>query len=290
VDWAVVEVGLGGRLDATNVIQPEVAIITTIDYDHTDLLGSKLSQIAGEKAGILKPGMLAITSEKKREPLAVIQKEARRQRVPLFRLGREFNLRFPPQPSGSNQRVIDFVQEVEGRVIGKIRLRNPGLHQAENASLAAMAAYRLGVARKAIERGLAHVRLPGRIEVVRVRPEVIVDVAHNPISIRALQRTLRPSTGRSWLIFGASQDKDYRSMLRTLSPIVDVALLCRANHERACSPDKLAQAAPFSSITLGSVRRAVTLALKLASPRDRILITGSFYVAGEALERLHEQR
>lgn len=281
VERAIVEVGLGGRLDATNVIVPDLAIVTTIDFDHTELLGNTLARIAREKAGILKPGVPAITSERKREPLAVIEREARRLGCPLARLGRELRL-----PSVRSGRVVEFELEVDGKAVAKARLKAPGRHQAENAALAAAAALRLGVSRRFVERGLARVRLPARIEVVRRRPEVIVDSAHNVVSMRALRRSLWPRDGRCWLVFGASRDKDFGAMLRELKGVADVALLTRSRSPRSVPPDELVRTAPFPSLAIGSVARAVRLALKRAAPRDRIVVAGSFYVAGEALEEL----
>lgn len=282
VDTAVIEVGLGGRLDATNVITPVLSIITTIDYDHTETLGRTLAKIAREKAGILKPGVPAITSERKREPLTAIRTVARRLGSPLLELGRRIRIKSTPP-------VVRFEMEVDG---ARVRLPAPGAHQAENAALVVAAARKLGIARRAIERGIARARLPGRIEVVRRRPEVIVDVAHNPVAIRALRDTVGRARGRCWLVFGASGDKDVGAMLRTLRPIVDVAFVTRARSPRACPPERLAEAAPFPSVTIGSVARAVALALKRAAPRDRVLVTGSFYVVGEAIEALrqHERR
>ncbi len=285
VETAVVEVGLGGRLDATNVIVPALAVVTTIDYDHTEILGRTLARIAREKAGILKPGVPAITSERKREPLAVIRKAAHRLGSPLLQLGRGIRIKTTPS-------VVRFEIEVDGEEAARVRLPAPGAHQAENAALVVAAARKLGIARRTIERGIARARLPGRIEVVRRRPEVIVDVAHNPVAIRALRDTVGRAKGRCWLVFGASVDKDVRAMLRTLRPIVDVAFLTRARTPRACPLERLTEAAPFPSVPIGSVARAVALALKRAASRDRILVAGSFYVAGEALEALrqHERR
>lgn len=282
VDLAVVEVGLGGRLDATNVIRPELALITTIDYDHTDLLGDTLAKIAREKAGIVKPGVPVLTSERKREPLAEIRKAG----SPLLQLGRDFRPRNVSTPTFRGRPVLHFEVEVDGRTAARVRLPVPGLHQAENAALATAAALRLGASRRDVERALARVRIPGRIEVVGRRPEIVVDVAHNPVSIRALRETLWPVRGRTWLVFGASRDKDTRSMLRGLRGAVDVAILTRARSARAAEPAALAAQSPFPSVEIGSVARAVGLALKRAGPRDRVLVTGSFYVAGEALEEL----
>ncbi len=287
VEIAVVEVGLGGRLDATNVIRPEFSIITTIDYDHTELLGRTLAKIAGEKAGIVKPGVPVFTSERKTEPRKVIEACARKAGSVIARVGRELRIR---TPSVRDPRVIEFVLEVDGRPAARIRLPMPGRHQMENAALAAAVALRLGVSRGIVERGLAGVRLPGRIERVARRPEVIVDVAHNPVSIRALRRALWPCAGRCWLVFGTSRDKDFRTMLRELAPATDVGLLTRARSPRAVPPAELARVAPFPSVTIGSVARAVRLALRRAAPRDRVLVAGSFYVAGEALEELRKGR
>ena len=272
VDYAVVEVGLGGRLDATNVITPAACAITTIDYDHMDKLGNTLEAIAGEKAGILKPGVPAVSSPQ--APAA--------RRVLEARGAIEFP-RFRVLSSGGD--VLKFT--AEGR---RYEMPVLGEHQAANAATALALVARSGarVSPQDARRALRTIRLPGRVERVGRRPTVIVDAAHNPVSARALAAALAAVPRRRLvLVFGASADKDYRAMLRTLLPSADLAILTKAAHPRAAAPsDLMAAAKGRPAVAAGSVARALALARKAAGPEDAIVVTGSFYVAGEALALL----
>lgn len=267
VDYAVVEVGLGGRLDATNVITPCACAITTIDYDHMEKLGKTLTLIAGEKAGILKPGVPAVSSPQPPEARRVLE-----QRTRII----------SPRILPSRGNVLKFM--VEGR---RYELPVLGEHQAANATTA-LALVGLSGAQaspEAVQRAFRKIRLPGRVEVVGRRPLLIVDAAHNPVSARALSAALKKVRRRRLiLVFGASADKDYGAMLRTLLPAADLAILTKAANPRAAAPSdlmKLAKGRP--AVTAGSVARALALARKTAGPEDAVVVTGSFYVAGEAL-------
>ncbi|HLY11638.1 MAG TPA: folylpolyglutamate synthase/dihydrofolate synthase family protein [Planctomycetota bacterium] len=269
VDYAVVEVGLGGRLDATNVLRPAACAITTIDYDHMDKLGHTLEAIAGEKAGILKPGVPAVSS-----PQAPAARRVLNARGPVayprFRVlsSRGFVLKFT----------------VEGR---RYDLPVLGEHQAANAATALALVERSGaiVSPGTARRAFRKIRLPGRVERVGRRPTMIVDAAHNPVSARALAAALESVPRRRLLlVFGASADKDYRSMLRTLLPAADLAIFTKAASPRAAAPSDLMKVAKGRpAVAAGSVARALALARKAAGPEDAIVVTGSFYVAGEAL-------
>lgn len=270
VEAAVVEVGLGGRLDATNVIVPAACAITTIDYDHMDKLGHTLTAIAGEKAGIIKPGVPLVSSPQVPEARKVLL--ARGEPVfPRFRVlsRRGFVLKFT----------------VEG--VGACALPALGDHQAANAATALALVERSGVriTPRIVRRAFRKVRLPGRVEVVGRRPWLIVDAAHNPVSARALAAALASvPRRRTVLVFGASADKDYGSMLRTLLPGADLAIFTRAANTRAAAPSDLRKAAGNRpAVVAGSVARALAMARKAAGPGDAIVVTGSFYVAGEAL-------
>jgi len=276
VDYAVVEVGLGGRLDATNVILPAACAITTIDYDHMDKLGHTLREIAGEKAGILKPGVPAVSSPQPPEARRVL--EARSELFfPRFRVrSRGFVLKFTVEGPG-------------GRRYG-CRLPALGEHQAANAATAIALVERSGarISPAIVRRALGKARLPGRVEVVGRRPWVIVDGAHNPVSARALAAALKiVPRRRTILVFGASADKDYGGMLRALLPGADLAIFTRAASLRAAATsDLIRKARGRAAVAAGSVARALGMARKAAGPRDAIVVTGSFYVAGEALALL----
>ncbi|MBI3856166.1 MAG: bifunctional folylpolyglutamate synthase/dihydrofolate synthase [Planctomycetes bacterium] len=274
VDYAVVEVGLGGRLDATNVILPAACAITTIDFDHMDKLGHTLEAIAGEKAGILKPGVPAVSSP-----------QAPAARRILLRRGTPFFPRFHVLSRGGF--VLKFTVEGPGGRPLTCALPALGEHQAANAATAVALVARSGarVAPAAVRKAFRNVRLPGRVEVVGRRPWLIVDAAHNPVSARALAAALRSvPRRRTLLVFGASADKDYRAMLRTLLPVADLSIFTRAANPRAAAPSDLLRAAGGRpAVVSGSVARALGMARKAAGPADLIVVTGSFYVAGEAL-------
>jgi len=269
VDYAVVEVGLGGRLDATNVILPAACAITTIDFDHMEKLGHTLREIAAEKAGILKPGVPAVSSPQPAAARRVLEARAPIH-FPRFRVltSRDFVLKF----------------RTEGR---PYELPVLGKHQAANAATALALVRRSGaiVNPGAVRRAFRNIRLPGRIERVGRRPTLIVDAAHNPVSALALAAALGAVPRRRLiLVFGASRDKDVQAMLRALLPVADLAIFTKAANPRAAATSdlmRLAKGCP--AVAAGSVARALALARKAAGPQDAIVVTGSFYVAGEAL-------
>lgn len=276
VGMAVIEVGLGGRLDATNLIRPSACGIARIDFDHTDRLGTTLGAIASEKAGILKPGVPAFTTESRPGALAAIRRRARDIRAPLTEL------------AGSVTRVRTGIRTEFSWQGRRYSVPVPGSFQADNAGLALSLARRALVQFDAVKaaRGLARARLPGRLEIVSRRPLWIVDVAHNPFAARASAETLRSLPARRTIcVFGASSDKDWRAMIRALKPAVDVWIFTRSANPRAAEPGDLAREVR-DGMSAGTVESAVELADLLARRSDRVLVTGSFYVAGEAMRVL----
>ena len=274
VDYAVIEVGLGGRLDATNVISPEACAITRIDYDHMDKLGHTLGEIAREKAGIIKPGVPVVTGAQRPAALREIRRRAT-PRVPTV---------WSPRATGT---VLKFT--VSGlRERYRCELPVLGPHQAGNAAIAIGLVESSGaeVTPVDVREALRHVRLPGRIEIVHRRPWIIVDSAHNPLSARALAEGLRPLRARrTLLVFGASADKDWAGMLRALGR-ADLTIFTRARSPRAAAPEVLARRARGPALRVERVDEAVALARTVARPDDAVVVTGSFYVAGEALASL----
>jgi dihydrofolate synthase/folylpolyglutamate synthase len=275
VDWAVVEVGLGGRLDATNVLLPAACAITPVDFDHMEKLGRTISAIAGEKAGIIKPGIPVVTGPQRPAALRVIRRRAEPFRPRLRR------------HAGRSGMVEFSMIEVRGRY--SAALRALGRHHADNAAtaVALVEAGGAAVSRGGVRRALASARLPARVEVVARRPWIVVDSCHNPVSARALAGALRGlRRRRTILVFGASADKDWSAMLRTLLPAADLTVFTRARSARAAEPETLARRARRAAVTVGEVGRALRLARRLAGPGDAIVVAGSFYVAGEALAEL----
>lgn len=273
VGMAVVEVGLGGRLDATNLIRPSACAIARIDYDHMDRLGSTLPAIASEKAGILKPGVPAFTTETRAVSLNVIRRRAKELHAPLTEVA---------AARVRTGRRTAF--EWDGR---RYAVPVMGAFQAENAALA------LSIARRALvtfdgataARALATARPPARLEIIRRRPAWIIDVAHNPFAIRAIAAALGGIRPRTLCIFGASRDKNWKEMIRALDRVVDFWILTRAGSPRAADPRELARHVE-TGVVAGTVPSAIDLAERIAGRADRVVVTGSFYVAGEALAAL----
>ena len=309
VDVAVLEVGLGGRLDATNIVTPRVSVITSLSYDHQSLLGHTLAEIAGEKGGIIKPGVPVVVAPQQPEALAVLTGLAEERGAPLTLVGRDWHYRPAAHSldgqtfevwSAREQAQLDALR-VEGHA-GAWRpetLEIPllGLHQVENgvvafAALQALREQGLQLAPGAIRAGLNAVRWPGRFEVLSQQPALVVDGAHNADSAEKLAATVQayfpgqPVT----LVFGASSDKDVAGMLRALlRPEVGVrrAVFTQAVHPRAQAPDELAALARVEAPglvveTAPAVAGAIELAWRIAAPNEVIVATGSLFIVAEA--------
>jgi dihydrofolate synthase / folylpolyglutamate synthase len=267
VQTAVLEVGLGGRLDATNVVTPELCVITPIDFDHQMFLGDTIEQIAAEKAGILKPGVPAIFAEQRPEAERVLRAHARG----AFTLSRDWAITdLAIDARGSRFRLLGADGSMD------ITCPLAGEHQVENARVAAIALTELGVSPE----GIAATHWPGRLEHVSEQPEILIDGAHNPAGVRALVAYIRRfySGRRLWIVYGALRDKAVAEMASTLFPLADRLILTAPANARAMRPEDIA--APGALITY-SISEAIAL-LGEAAPGDVIFITGSLYLAGEA--------
>lgn len=292
VDAAVVETGLGGRLDSTNVVAPALTVITNVDYDHTDVLGTTLAAIAREKAGIAKPGVPLVRGALSPAAARVVSRAARRAGAPAWSAGRELRLgRVAPRGLAG----VRFDARTPRRVWRAVRLALPGRHQAENALLVLGGLDRLeadGWIRMRpgrVRSALARTRIPGRLEVRPGRPVLIVDAAHNPRAARAVAETMRgaPREGRAGLrvlLFAAAREKDARAMLVRLAAVTDAAVMVRVDHPRLRTlPDLLAAARglwPAPPAGAASPVEGLRLARELAGPGGEVLVTGSFYLAG----------
>jgi dihydrofolate synthase/folylpolyglutamate synthase len=312
---AVLEVGMGGRLDATNLCRPAVSIITSISRDHTRQLGSRLDQIAGEKAGIVKPLVPVVSGVTSDPARGVIVEVCRSRNAPLFELGRDFGYRYqaatarPGVNSGDNSGdALDNAPlprvdiETPGKQWRNLALPLFGEHQARNLAVAAVAIQRLQeqgwkIPDSAVAAGLAQLRWPGRIEVLSRRPTVIVDAAHNWEAVAALLRTLDESFAarRRVLVFAATRDKDVLGMLRQLLPRFDtVVATCFQNNPRHVPVEALLRM--VRGLTDQPVHAAADaaaawkLARRFASADDLICITGSFFIAAEMRELLLDEQ
>ncbi len=297
VDVAVVEVGLGGRLDATNVLIPRVSVITNIDYDHMELLGATLEAIAGEKLGIAKRGVPLVTAERRASLLARFADRCAALEAPLFVLAEE---RGGPAPWVGRR--TDGTTAYRGLrlALDGLTLGLAGAHQADNAGLALLALEVMGDAalpadEAAIRRALAGTRWPGRLETVQARPRVVLDGAHNPAGVARLARSLHEEFRFDRLILVASvmADKPVEAMLAVLGPLASVVVATRAAVARAASPERVAEAARGAAggratprvLTSPDVPAALDLALREAGEGDLVLVTGSLFAVGEA--RVH---
>ncbi|MGQ0626692.1 MAG: bifunctional folylpolyglutamate synthase/dihydrofolate synthase [Phycisphaerales bacterium] len=302
VDVAVIEVGLGGLLDCTNVIRPEVAAITMIGYDHTQILGSTLEEIARQKAGIFKPGVPAITIPQEPAAMAAIRETANRVGAPLCVVGEDidFASRFEFQSGVGPQALVALSTprcEFE-HVVVPLR----GEHQALNCGLA------LAVVDKLIEHGfdcpegkvidgLERTTLPGRFEQVWDSPRIIADGAHNPESIRALMKAIGAYMTYDSLIvvFGCASDKDTDSMLRHLAGGADKVIFTASKSARAADPTRLMER--YLELSDGSacqtapdLQSALDIAARACGRGDLMCVCGSFYLVGETKIRLEEVR
>jgi dihydrofolate synthase/folylpolyglutamate synthase len=289
-DIAVIEVGMGGRLDATNLVQPLVSVITSLSLDHTAFLGETLAQIATEKAGIIKAGVPVISAPQAPEALAILEERACSQNAPLTLIGREWSF----QPLGGDLSTEVWQAAPKGQPLQTYQTVLLGEHQALNGTVALATLNELRrqgwiLPDAALRQGLERVNWPGRMELVRACPWVVLDGAHNADSALRLAQTLQ---GRfvgqpRILVFAAKADKDIRGMLQALLPIFDHLLLTSALDTRASEPQDLAQLslslAPYLIPELyPDLACALKRAEALAGAAGLVCVTGSLYLVGEA--------
>ena len=284
VDWAVIETGMGGRLDATNIIKPALSIITNVSLEHQAYLGNTISRIAAEKGGIIKTKTPAVTGVGQKHAISVIQEIADAKSAPLYRYKSAFRVR-----RKSDNSFTYFGMDHQWR-----NMRTPllGKHQVDNAALVLAACEVLnrdktGISPENIKTGLARTRWPGRLDIVSTEPLVILDGAHNLMAARNLAGYLSENlSGRNiTLVVGMMDDKSYKAILRCLLPLCSRAVLTRSDVDHAIAPEKLyAVAKKMVSNTqiVNDVGEAVKHAVDTASPDDVVCISGSLYVIGEA--------
>jgi dihydrofolate synthase / folylpolyglutamate synthase len=297
-DAAVIEVGLGGRFDSTNVCSPVVSLITSISHDHTQQLGPTLASIAFEKAGIVKPNIPAISGATDPEVRRVIEDVCRERGAPLTQLGVDFAYDYEPgRVTGDKAQRPRVRVRTARRTWPWMGLGLLGEHQAANAAVAVACVERLreqgwDLSDAAVASGLANVSWPARLEVVGRRPLIILDCAHNIASARALTETLRTSfpgletARRRLLVFASSSDKDVAGILRELAPLFTHAFLTRySNSPRSVPPEELGAllraegSLPFT--LCATPEEALDAARAAAGADDLICVTGSVFLAGE---------
>jgi dihydrofolate synthase/folylpolyglutamate synthase len=294
VSFAVLEPGLGGRLDATNVVEPLVCGLTRIGFDHTLELGDTLAQIAAEKAGIIKPGVSVVSAPQESEVLEVFEDTCLERGAQLVVVGRDPGPRFSLIRSDPERQVFT-IQGMRG-IYGELECPLFGAHQAENAAVAVglielLAPHGIEVGEGAIREGIASVRWPGRFQIVGTRPHIVLDGAHDELGARALAATLESlfPGRRIILVLGVPRDKDAAAIAEHLCRLADSVICTASSSPRALDAHELQRliygvCRHTSAYTPASL--AVSEALNRARRRDVVVVTGSLYVVGEAMRAL----
>ena len=290
VDFLVLEVGLGGRLDATNVCEPLISVITHIDYDHMDELGNSLKEIAREKGGIIKPEGIVISSNQYEEAYNEIKKIADDRNSLIYSVGREIIYQIVKSD------IKGVIFDLKGIYHEYKNLHTPllGRHQADNsaAAITAIEALKIrgvNITEKAIRAGLGKVNWTGRLEIIQNNPTLVLDGAHNPNGVKVVRDALKEifSYHRLILVLAIFADKDYKKMIQIIVPNADLVIAAKTESPRAASPRIIAkEAAQYIDqnkiIVTENIPQAINCALSNSNEDDLICITGSLYTAGEA--------
>lgn len=285
VDIAVVEVGMGGRLDATNVVTPLVSVISNISFDHEEHLGRSLGKIAHEKGGIIKDGGVCITAVRQKSVIRVLEDICRERRASLLKIGEHIKAK----SLGNGFFSYTGIQKQYKRLMCPLR----GRHQIDNAAVAlgvieSIATKGFAVNDDSVSAGMRDVQWKGRLEVLQHAPMIVVDGAHNTAGASALSEALKNefSYKNLILIFGVLKDKDFRSMVKKLAPLAGRLIITKPDTERAMPPEEIAEVArtwPYADrIEVVEIpREALKRALAVADSDDMICVTGSLYLVGE---------
>jgi len=294
VDWAVVEVGMGGRLDATNILMPETVVITGIDMDHREFLGDTLQQIAAEKAGIIKQRRPVITALQQPVAMEVLARKAAEAGSVLYTFGKDFSAEITAEDLTGIKVDYQGVSSQRG-----LAVQLAGRHQAMNAAIAVRTIEEITRAYPALRcdigRGLGRVSWPGRLQFVKEHPPVLIDGAHNPQAAAVLAAYLKKALdlySRIILVMGIMADKDREGIMRPLLPLASEIIFTAPAYGRAASPEELAAEARSLGAfpkTAPTVSDALAMAEELAIQGDLIVVTGSFYTIGEVQETLGQK-
>ena len=290
VDWAVIETGMGGRFDATNIIDPVLSIITNISVEHTMYLGNTITQIAGEKGGIIKKNTPVVTGVKQKNAISVLKTLAESQAAPFYRFGEAFRIRRNQNKTFNYYGIENRWRHMQTGLIGR--------HQVDNAAIVLAACEVLNkshtdLSLSKIRKGLVQNLWPGRLEIVSESPLVILDGAHNFIAARNLARFLSENLTNQniTLVIGILDDKPYTSMLQSLLPLCNRVIITAPKNDRALPPETLcaiAKQTVSDTTIIPDVENAVKHAIETASLDDVVCIAGSLYVVGEAKEALEK--
>jgi len=322
VEWAVIETGMGGRLDATNVIQPAVAVISNLSIEHTEYLGNTLEEIAAEKGGIIKPHTPLVTGVMQPSALKVLNKIAEERSASVYQYGKEFTIIDATEIKSSDRASISNDKDVSPKLTGtnftykginstwsKMEITLPGPHQIQNSALALATCELLmeqnidKITEESIREGLAATTWPGRLEYILKKPQVLIDGAHNLDAAENLGKYLQKYHGQGasknlelasnsglTMIIGILSDKPYKEMLAHMLPAADRVIFTKAKTDRSIDPELLRNFATTitngQTMVIEDVGEAVKYAIESASEEECICIAGSLYVAGEAREKI----
>jgi len=295
IDMAVIEVGLGGRLDATNVISPVISIITNIEIDHTKQLGANRKSIAVEKAGIIKQGSICISYCRYENIGSVLEHVCRQRQVEHIRVDQMLNIK--NVLLGEKTTTLDMA--INGSVFPQLKLSLIGEHQIQNAALAVMAADILSskfllIKIEDIYHGLLDVRWPGRLQTISYNPKIVVDVGHNVNGVSYLRKSIQTifNYERLLILIGVCKDKNFTAMVNKLAPLSDIFIAVKANTNRASSPAALAKVAAEHTdhiYKFNTCKEGLEFALSNARKNDLVLCTGSHYTVSEVLTYFNKE-
>jgi len=299
IDIGVMEVGMGGRLDATNIVTPDVCAITQIGYDHREFLGRTLREIAAEKAGIVKKGVPVVSAHQEKDAMDIVAARAKDKDASLYMYGSEFSSRL----IRSDTHGIQFHYDDMDIQIDDVFLPLAGAHQVQNASIAIKTVRLIAnsITDKVIREGVRSTLWPGRLEFINDDPPIIIDGAHNPSAASALSQALQDTFLKRYqnivLIVGIMGDKDIEGILKPLLPLAHDVIMTRPPYDRAASPETLARIAESIGCshlrTTHNVRDALEIGMQEArdlQPKPAlVVVTGSFYTIGEAKEVLGQR-
>jgi dihydrofolate synthase/folylpolyglutamate synthase len=286
VDWAIIETGMGGRLDATNIVNPALTIITNVSLEHRNYLGNTLAEIAREKGGIIKKNIPVVTAIRQKQALALVEQIAKEKSAPLYRLGKDFKVRRNRSGGFSYYGIENVWHDLHIALLGRFQVDNTALALATSELLNRNNS---AISLQSIKDGLSKTRWPGRLEIVCDDPLIILDGAHNFVAARNLAKFFSEKLAdrNITLVVGILDDKPYAAMLKSLLPACSRAIITRAKSDRALAPERLyATAKEIGSdvIIISDVAQAVKQAIETAGPNAVICIAGSLYVVGEAKE------
>ena len=284
VDLSILEVGMGGRLDATNIVTPLLSVITNISKEHEFYLGNSLLKIANEKAGIIKKNSVLITGATQPKVLSLFKKRCRTKKTRYYQFGKDISYKL------ANHNYFHYYglrNSLEGLNVGLL-----GEHQIKNAAIALasveiLRGKRYHIEDNAIYQGLSNVHWPGRLEVLKKSPIVVIDGAHNPAAMKNLKKVLFTEFNfrKLILVIGIMEDKDIRAMFKQIAPFAHKVILCEPNMDRAASTKIIAKRLQEWNVKyhqIKDVKEAVIYSLSMAHPKDLICITGSLFTVGEA--------